>query len=539
MCSYLVYVYLDRVVKTFEKHDREELLIEIARKFGKDDPPQFLYDITTKKPKRIDTSNTELEKGKQYRWELEDWNCKYLVQSALFCSKATYEPNPYMFLQAEIENHGVTKLLAAEVVFDEQSASLFLLGDNEHYYKGRTLVVAFRGTLNKTDIKTDFEIELKKDNSYFKEGKIHGGFLKRMQQIPIGDILILAKNCNVSRILTCGHSLGGAVSSLCHMRLHHALAEKTDKSGGPKYELINMTFGAPFFGNKEFREYAERNGFDQRMFHFASASDIVPIILSNGQLKSYLKGKPLGVLVKLVDYCIQIVSNVGFKNSEKIKHLNKLFSFLNENPETMHSDTNESSYVPIGDYLLIIERSKETVVERLQNRLTIVQTMLNNGFKTNEVELCDIRKHHSLDNYIHIVEKVIEQFRIIKRAKKTILVEKEHCKHFIGKHGISYNFEVSCSFTCAAECNEKEMLTKSSKPFVFCEACYFDPNTVEHCFHLQCSEKDGCTFIYIQAFKPIGAYDYFSMNVFSFFLNHSKIKEKTKLKEFISSKGLN
>ena len=118
--------------------------------------------------------------------------------------------------------------------------------------KKKTLIVAFRDTKRLEDVKTDFQFGLETDDRFV--GKIHGGFLKRMQSVDINQLFEISIINNVNQILTCGSSLGGAVSSLVHLSLLNCLHEAENPLVLPK-NLINMTFGAPMFANFELAKH--------------------------------------------------------------------------------------------------------------------------------------------------------------------------------------------------------------------------------------------------------------------------------------------
>ena len=74
----------------------------------------------------------------------------------------------------------------------------------------------------------------------------HCGFLKRGNSVNVESLMSYAEHYKASKIITCGHSLGGAVSSVVHMNL---MAQNSDQV--KKENILNFTFGAPLFGNKD------------------------------------------------------------------------------------------------------------------------------------------------------------------------------------------------------------------------------------------------------------------------------------------------
>ena len=490
--SHFFYVSLDKVenCKPFKRplggpNGRKKTLHEIARQFNKIKPPQFLEDITANRsnPVEINTSETDLQVGSHYLWNCDIWRQTFLVQNALYCSFLAYESYPYNSLREKDDFHGVTKLVAANRLFGKQVASLFLLENHQNFQSEHILLIAFRGSYNRCDYITDIKVGLRTDSKKKLKGEVHNGFLERSQSIPLEKIKTLADKYKVKRIITCGHSLGGAVSSLCHMRLMQFL----DAS----FELTNMTFGAPFFGNHELQKWASQQKYTDRMFHFVNSSDIVPIVLSSGQLRSYFDSKFYGLaskITKTIDYCIQTVCTETFPRSEStmLSELVEVSEFLNK--DEIKNDNN--CYVPIGKHLLIYEEKNRTIIKPLDNPPSKVRSDLNESFANQCTKLLEIKRLHSLHNYKETLEKGLGGFRLITKTNDSVQVEKVYREDFAAESG--HNFEMSLtSYTCAANCGKASSLMLSNSPFVFCKACYRDPNTVEYFFHEQCSHKDG------------------------------------------------
>ena len=74
--------------------------------------------------------------------------------------------------------------------------------------------------------------------------------------------------------MTCGHSLGGAVSSIAAIDLMQRLDTASDIT------VKNITFGAPFFANEIVRKICNAEMFDRNMLHYVGHQDIVPGLLS-------------------------------------------------------------------------------------------------------------------------------------------------------------------------------------------------------------------------------------------------------------------
>ena len=77
----------------------------------------------------------------------------------------------------------------------------------------------------------------------------------------------------IKRIITCGHSLGGALSQMIHIQLHGELETLRDLGLGHE-NLLNVTFASPMVGNHCLRD--NLGDIAGRMYHFVEAGDIVP-----------------------------------------------------------------------------------------------------------------------------------------------------------------------------------------------------------------------------------------------------------------------
>ena len=122
---------------------------------------------------------------------------------------------------------------------------------------------------------SDADIELEHKDA-LPGGKFHSGFNRRANVLPIQHILFCATEGNCDTIVTCGHSLGGAVSSISAIDLMLYLGKSAN------LEVFNITFGSPFFANETVRRECKERRFDQRMLHYVGHKDVVPGILSLG-----------------------------------------------------------------------------------------------------------------------------------------------------------------------------------------------------------------------------------------------------------------
>lgn len=108
------------------------------------------------------------------------------------------------------------------------------------------IIISFRGSQQIPDWFTDldgFQVVYPYDNPDSKI-RVHKGFInayKSVREIIHKSI----KNLNPKYIFVCGHSLGGALSTLCAVDIQYNF---------PQIKLYCYTSGQPMVGNKEFQE---------------------------------------------------------------------------------------------------------------------------------------------------------------------------------------------------------------------------------------------------------------------------------------------
>ena len=99
-----------------------------------------------------------------------------------------------------------------------------------------------------------------------KDVEFHSGFLQRAKEgMKWVQSVIEAKK--PKKVILCGHSLGGAISALVYLTL------AKDKSfENNQYQLYNVTFASPMFGNMALKYWYEENcaEFGKNMFHFGA-----------------------------------------------------------------------------------------------------------------------------------------------------------------------------------------------------------------------------------------------------------------------------
>jgi len=129
-------------------------------------------------------------------------------------------------------------------------------------------VVAFRGS-EETGI-TDWITDLKFAQQVFpyeesnnRKVKVHYGFIQAYKSVREA-VLQAAKQTAAKKIVVAGHSLGGALATLCALDLQY----NTGK------EVSCYTYGSPKVGNADFR--ASYNRRVPQTYRFVNRFDIIP-----------------------------------------------------------------------------------------------------------------------------------------------------------------------------------------------------------------------------------------------------------------------
>eukprot|EP00092_Neocalanus_flemingeri_P017379 GFUD01018799.1.p1 GENE.GFUD01018799.1~~GFUD01018799.1.p1 ORF type:complete len:550 (-),score=101.77 GFUD01018799.1:641-2266(-) len=348
-------------------------------------------------------------------------------------------------------------------------------------------------------------------------GKIHGGFLKRTRSIDIGDIKKLSVIYDVVKIITCGHSLGGAVSSLLHM----ALLQDHDEDNDPVRcrNIVNITFGAPLIGNKYFENEARAKEYSKNMYHFAFLEDIVPTILSIGhtfktlkeQLQMRASDASLGIsevarqlakkwieqnlntLMIIEKFALQAVQSFlpSSKESAAFEDFLTSYSHLKISLEssTLQNDFEEHNYVPAGKYL-ILRRTKDNEkgveLEMMPQNSKIVERVLQSASER-AAQAFDFKAGHQIETYEELIKKLHGGFK--KFHSVNIKLNKVPIDGLFSE----MNFDLLCTFVCGyVNCNEAYHTThlyENEVPLIFCRTCQNDTTKEEYFYHNECSGR--------------------------------------------------
>lgn len=381
---------------------------KVKSKFKLNYTPAFV--LAGKKEKQVNFGN--LKPGVKYK--LEDTSLipdlKIHTQNAAILSNAVYQDDPIPYLTESSPNHTI-KTVCAVSKNSEQGVMIAVgeVGGNN------TLYVAFRGTVSWNDVVADADISLR-ENPSILGGRIHSGFAKRAESVPLKQIKYCLRKEDCENIITCGHSLGGAVSAISAINLMIDLGSESDT------KVFNITFGSPMFANESVRKKCQNEGYSQHMIHYVGHQDIVPGILSLGHTISELKkitqmnlnnvtggiwevlnqqcGKFLEVAAKVASFVLQ---NNPWNSKDDITTDVKVLWDL---AGTILSDIKATSlgeqylpdqFVPVGNFFVV---EREIMSPLLASTITapIQETILKEPLRQIKT-LMDVTKGHSLFDY--------------------------------------------------------------------------------------------------------------------------------------------
>ncbi|KAK9820296.1 hypothetical protein WJX72_008693 [[Myrmecia] bisecta] len=137
---------------------------------------------------------------------------------------------------------------------------------------GDALYVAFMGTKARRDLLTNANVVLEPlwpDEQPSAEGPVpsaHRGFLQRARGVPLASLAEHARRQG-KRLVFCGHSLGGAVATLCTLDLLHGL---------PRHASLPVScvaFAGPAVGNAALAKLVRRRGWERHLSNFMLPED--------------------------------------------------------------------------------------------------------------------------------------------------------------------------------------------------------------------------------------------------------------------------
>ena len=436
--------------------------------------------------------------------EPEDaWKDQELLQTALLCSLAVYKPKPFSFLKTSRYRHFIEEVcVVGEYKTKDQHPQRCLMAvssaSNEKN-KERCLFVAVKGSATIDALLDSMKIE-KVSHERFN-GKFHRGFLSRAESFNLEDIKRVADIYKVDKIVTCGHSLGGAVSAVLYL-----LLQKTTGVPVKNEKIYNFTFGAPLIGDSDLQENVASCGFDMNMFNFVVNKDIIPSwLLGSYTLQALVesiktnKSKWIETIQKagrgklgyyLVSFALQLLVNLkkNSASSDFAKCLidkntwgdkKKLLLEMVNNVEDVFKWTCVDDFEPIGRFVFMSE-----VLHILSNKREI-HKVLKKSFKMSismKEEIENIGKNHSMPIYYGYLSRLTT---FVGSSCKIVKIQKTP---HAGCFGSNFTFQSQSEFCCANNnCKTQKYLHEDPRAkLILCRDCRDDKMKEEFVYHKEC-----------------------------------------------------
>lgn len=169
------------------------------------------------------------------------------ILNALQLSSLVYEDEKNIIIA------GLTKI--KYIINEHTDTRGVIMADNVN----KKLYIAFKGTSSKDNLITDLECIQNEVTVDGKKCKIHDGFYDAYKSIQ-NEIVF---NYPDYDIITCGHSLGGALATICGIYI------ASDK-------IYTVSFGSPRVGDSKFVKIF--NSKVKEYYRFVHDNDVVPMV---------------------------------------------------------------------------------------------------------------------------------------------------------------------------------------------------------------------------------------------------------------------
>ncbi len=134
--------------------------------------------------------------------------------------------------------------------------------------RGNDIIIAFGGTANPADVQTDLRVGLKLVSYLPPNCKVHEGFDAKYATVRASlreEVRRLNPAADAERLICCGHSLGGALATICSL-------DFAAQEGGLR--TVCVTFGSPRVGSSSFAYHFNRDV--DESYRFVNRRDLIP-----------------------------------------------------------------------------------------------------------------------------------------------------------------------------------------------------------------------------------------------------------------------
>ena len=270
-----------------------------------------------------------------------------ILQNSLIISEAVYEDDPCQYLNSERNGHSLKSYMKSQ-----HTECSFLIAESAD---GSSVYISFRGTSNWKDLLKDLEIKLIQVDKVPYFSSFHAGFLERAEIFPLAKIINsdLVKD---KTLVFCGHSMGGAVSSIVYIL---ALQKHRSESNLIFQSIRNVTFGSPLFGDNKLAEFIKYQKIDVNMDHYVHRDDPVPRLLNLSKFANFLQTKHASLdsdiknKLEVVLSCLRSLISAPCDNSS----IQSVRNVINGAWDVLSAKESEISekFTPIGNFLTLTE----------------------------------------------------------------------------------------------------------------------------------------------------------------------------------------
>lgn len=322
--------------------------------------------------------------------------CKWEVKAALLLSDLAYNIQP-----VDTEPNSALRTFKEE--FSEDICSFCTLSGQKYVIAicekdgSRVLFCSFAGS----HLEGDWEntnLDIAHTVNEEEVGvSVHQGFENRSKSIPLEGVKRIALQNEVSQIVFCGHSLGGAVAHITRLRwLFGYVASNRDEFG--KDNVISIGIGAPFFGGSDLRRHLQKHdGWFDGFITVVNGDDPIPRIMNLATAVDQISGH---ITRLMISTCISYLTNPSQALHEKL---------LIQLQKTKKKQTDYLKlYCPVGQYLLFDTDGNAEVkkdVDTLTMRLGAAQLFQKSPSLLKGVINHDSLAHHHINAYRKIMEE--------------------------------------------------------------------------------------------------------------------------------------
>ncbi|XP_078604752.1 uncharacterized protein LOC144878240 [Branchiostoma floridae x Branchiostoma japonicum] len=313
------------------------------------------------------------------------------IQRAMMCCQAIYQDGPKKVKQFLNKRENLVLHNFGEVCVSKYGRLTYMLAETNDKDE---LFIAFRGTRSYEDILSDLSFWQSPcaDDESSMGGNCHAGFLKLASCFPINPILrryVYGREVDkCARIVVCGHSMGGAVAHIVTLNL---LAD-LKRHGRDTENIISIAIGAPYFGDREMRDYVEKHNLSNNLLTIVNQDDPVPRLLQLAEgfhcVAKVGSQKLKGIATKIlptIKNILDVLPGIGF-GGQVLKVAAAVVATVEEQLPTFLKKMSQSlvgfgqeledalKYTPLGRYMILTHQRLPGAGQKTQWYVTHMET---------------------------------------------------------------------------------------------------------------------------------------------------------------------